>query len=252
MPPAPSAPTVTVQHDQALAQRLGLSFADAEADLALAMTDDDLGLHVLRPPEHDLELGEGKPMVINLSAVDATSGHGRSLKQPIAKAVGLRKGEPHRPTVLDGTAGLGEDAALLAGLGCQVAAIEQHPVVFALLEDAAKRAGLPMDLKHANTLQALSQSTTEDQKPEIIYLDPMFPQPHARRAKQRKPMRLLAWLLTDWPATDEAQLLTAARTHASRRVVVKRPKHAPDYAGVTPAFRHTASAVRYDIYPAAQ
>ena len=195
-------------------------------------------------------MAQGKPLVINLAAVDATSGHGRSLKQPIAKAVGLRKGESHRPTILDGTAGLGEDAALLVGLGCKITAIEQHPVVYALLEDAVHRAGLPITLKHTDSHQSLRQLADEDQPPDIVYLDPMFPAPQNRRAKQRKPMRLLAWLLNHWPATDETAMLNAARASAQQRVVVKRPKHAPDYADTEPAFRHIGSAVRYDIYPA--
>jgi 16S rRNA (guanine1516-N2)-methyltransferase len=42
--------------------------------------------------------------------------------------------------VIDGTAGLGKDAFVLAGLGCKVTLVERHPVVVALLADGLARA----------------------------------------------------------------------------------------------------------------
>lgn len=71
------------------------------------------------------------------------------------------------PNVLDGTAGLGRDAFVLASLGCKVQMVERHPVVAALLDDGLKRAKSDpeigtwvserMSLLHASSLDALSK-----------------------------------------------------------------------------------------------
>ena len=57
----------------------------------------------------------------------------------IVKAVRFRSGG-YAPTVLDGTAGLGEDAFLLAASGQFVTMYESDPVIAALLRDALRRA----------------------------------------------------------------------------------------------------------------
>ena len=241
-------PRVTTS-DPALADRLSLSLRDPDADLLLESTAEGLRLAVLRAPEHDPQLAEGLPLCIDLDKLDTTSSMGRSLKQPILKAVGIKKGNPHRPRVLDATAGLGEDACLLARFGCAVTCLEQHPVIHALLKDAFARASLDLQTLNTNALEflALNPQSPTPNAHEIVYLDPMFPA--ERRAKERKPLRMLRWLLADTAATDEPALLKAALTHATRRVVVKRPKHAPPLADREPPVTHKAAAVRYDVYP---
>jgi 16S rRNA (guanine1516-N2)-methyltransferase len=81
----------------------------------------------------------GRPVAPDLTRIDATSAPGGRLNQPLLKAIGLKKGQP-RPNVLDVTAGFGEDAWLLAAVGCRVLAVERHPVVATLLRDALRRA----------------------------------------------------------------------------------------------------------------
>ena len=61
-----------------------------------------------------------------------------TIKQPIARAVGIKPG--FRPTILDGTAGLGADAFVLASLDCKVTMCERSPIIGALLEDGLFRA----------------------------------------------------------------------------------------------------------------
>ena len=46
---------------------------------------------------------------------------------------------------------------------------------------------------------------------------------------------------------DDAQLLSVARQHALRRVVVKRPLHAPPLAADHVAL-HEGKVVRYEVY----
>ena len=83
------------------------------------------------------------------------------------KPAGLKKGAT--PTILDGTAGLGRDAFVLASLGCKVQMVERNPVVAALLDDGLSRAKRVseiggwvterMSLLHASSHDALTQLT---------------------------------------------------------------------------------------------
>ena len=59
-------------------------------------------------------------------------------KLPISRACGIKNN--HRPTIIDATAGLGQDAFVLAGLDCQVICIEQNPFLATLLADGLTRA----------------------------------------------------------------------------------------------------------------
>ncbi|MBI1335659.1 MAG: 16S rRNA (guanine(1516)-N(2))-methyltransferase [Phycisphaera sp.] len=202
---------------------------------------------LLRTPDR-LELhipGDSHPFYIDLSRVDGSSPQGRSLRQPIAKALGLKKGDPHRPTVLDATAGLGEDACLMAALGCHVTALERNPTVHALLEDALRRlAHIDPDTASRITLmQCDSITRLAAMSAEVVYLDPMFPA--KRKAMQRKPMRLLQQLVG--LDEDSDALWQAAIGVALRRVVVKRPRKAPP-VGDKPDLVFEARSLRYDVY----
>ncbi len=76
-----------------------------------------------------------RSLVLSLLIYRGAVGHRRKFGggkgRAIAKAAGLNKGAT--PTILDGTAGLGRDAFVLASLGCKVQMVERHPVVAALL-----------------------------------------------------------------------------------------------------------------------
>ena len=122
----------------ALARELTLPLAsdmnDARErfDLLLVVGGDQLELHEAR---------RGAPGPISVDflggPVAYRSRSGRSRRQPIALAVGMRSGTR---TVMDATAGLGGDAFLLAALGCTVTAVERSPVLAALIRDGLARA----------------------------------------------------------------------------------------------------------------
>ncbi len=230
---------------QRLAQELDLPFGESGAVLLLTPDRLRLDYHA-----HDADApGPMTPVSADLDALDVTGPVGRSLKQPIARAVGLRKGDPHRPTVLDATAGYGEDAWLLAGLGCRVTAVERDPVLALLLADATRRAGrwLPDVACRVRPVRANAIDALHTLPPhEVVYLDPMFP-PKRKSARERKAM----WVLRRIVGADEdaPALLDAARRRATRRVVVKRPRHAPPLADAPPAATHRGKSHRYDVYP---
>jgi 16S rRNA (guanine1516-N2)-methyltransferase len=170
-------------------------------------------------------------------------------KELIAKAVGV-KGD-YRPTVLDTTAGLGQDAFVLASYGCKVKMLERSKVVHALLEDSLRRAKEDKDLTEVISrigLECADAKTVLNELasahyPEVIYLDPMYPD-LGKSAAKRKEMRLFRELVGD--DTDVAELFALALGRASKRVVVKRPLKAPELG--KPNFKLVGKTVRFDVY----
>ena len=90
---------------------------------------------------------------------------------------------------IDATAGMGEDAFLLAACGYEMTLYEQNPVVAVLLKDALRRAKKHPKLKDiAARMQLVENNSVDELKSrvddiDLIYLDPMFPS--KKRAFQR-------------------------------------------------------------------
>lgn len=247
------------QRADELAASLGIEktrLGDPGCDLLLAVTRDRLELRVLCG---EAGLAGGKPVWSDLSAIDTTSPAGRRLDMPLLKAVGIRKGNPFRPRVIDCTAGMGEDAWLLASHGCHVTAIERQPIVAALLQDAVIRAARTqrdtagrITLITANAADRLTQASSPEPQtsappPDAVVLDPMFP--GGRKTRERKPMRLLRLLAGD--DADAPALLDAALRTGVHRVCVKRPSHAPAIEHAQrpkPDVVYKGKAVRFDVY----
>jgi len=173
--------------------------------------------------------------------------------QAIAKAIGLKQGKS--PDVLDATAGLASDAFTLANLGCKITLLERSPVLYTLISDAILRAQTEISLDSIfqnegfqihnmdsiNYLQQLSAS----QRPQVIYLDPMYPE-KKKSAQVKKPMQILHML--HGADNNAAQLLECSLDHAIKRVVVKRPIHAPSVSNQKPSASIKSKNTRYDIY----
>ncbi len=177
--------------------------------------------------------------------------HGGGRKQPLARAVGLRK--PPYPRLIDATAGLGRDAYVLAGLGCEVTLLERSPITAALVADGLARAAQSPDTAAIVARLHLVVSDAResllhlppDQRPEVIYLDPMYPH-RDKSALVKKEMRYLRALAGD--DSDAPELLAVALRCATRRVAVKRPRSAPPLAGPPPSTQISSPNTRYDIY----
>ena len=240
------------QRADALAASLAIEktrIGEPDCDLLLAVTPDRLELRVVRG---EPDLVGGNAVFADLASIDTTSPAGRKLDMPLLKAVGIKKSNPARPDVIDCTAGLGEDAWLLASHGCTVTAIERQPTIAALLENAIKREadGQPeiaqrLTLIRTNTIDWLTQASSL--KPHALVLDPMFPL--GRKAKERKPMRVLRMLAGD--DNDAPDLLAAALATGVHRVCVKRPLKAPavdNEKRPAPDVVYKGKAVRFDVY----
>ncbi len=159
------------------------------------------------------------------------------------------KGDRSTMTVVDATAGFGEDSLLLAAAGFHVVMYECNETIAALLEDALERAAdhpvlgpvvARMELIRGDSIAAMRAMTTP---PDVIYLDPMFPQ-RTKSAAVGKKFQLLH--LLEAPCPNEEELLAAAVAAHPRRIVIKRPLKGAWLAGVKPDFSMSGKAVRYD------
>ena len=79
-----------------------------------------------------------------------------------------------------------------------------------------------------------------------FFLDPMFPEKR-KNAAPKKEMAAFHFLVG--ADADADALLPLALQVAQRRVVVKRPRHAPVLAGVKPSLVLEGESTRFDIYP---
>lgn len=205
----------------------------------------------LEKDEKGLYLTDG---VLKLRA-DFTEMEGR-LKQSnleremLLKAVRI-KGFTGKLRVLDATAGFGEDSLLLAAAGFEVALYEQDKVIALLLEDAIKRGNenprlrdfiKNMTLHNEDSIKAMNSL---NRKPEVIYLDPMFPE-RSKSALIKKKFQLLQRL--ERPCDNEEELLEAAINVHPKKIVIKRPLKGAYLAGVKPSYSLPGKAIRYDCH----
>lgn len=214
-----------------LAHELALPLIDAPSpdfDLLLAWTG------------RRLELRDNRNPRVGAVCIDlAAAGRRRlSARDPLARAMGKET-----RSVVDATLGLGADAAMLAHRGYNVLGIERHPVVAAMMLDALMRAGNePFRFLAGNAIDVLQ---TLEPRPDVIFLDPMFPPRRRRSAAASKELKLLRMLAGE--DADALALFEAARRTALARVVVKRPDHAAPLAP-NPTVSYGGKLVRYDVY----
>lgn len=160
-------------------------------------------------------------------------------KELLIKAVGLKSNQPL--SVLDLTAGLGRDAYLLHCAGCQVQLIERSPAVAALLKESLQKANCDLPLLVMEAKAYLLSDPVFD----VIYFDPIFPE-KTKTALAKKESQFLRATVGDDLDAEEVFLL--ALTKAKKRVVVKRPKHAPPIANKKPDIVFAGNSVRFDVY----
>ena len=154
------------------------------------------------------------------------------------------------PTAVDATAGLGEDSLLLAAAGFTVTMFEKDPVIAALLRDALERAASDPQLAGVAARMTLVEGDSVaglrelDFSPDVVFLDPMFPE-RTKSAAVKKKFQLLHHL--ERPCDNEEELLDAALAARPRKIVIKRPPKGPWLAGAKPSHSIAGKAVRYDV-----
>lgn len=174
--------------------------------------------------------------------------HDRLGRELLVKAARI-KGEEN-PTAFDATAGLGEDSLLLAAAGFTVTMCESDVTIAALLRDALERAQINdqlapivarMTLIEANSIEVMAALK---QAPNVVYLDPMFPE-RTKSAAVKKKFQILHYL--EAPCSNQEELLQAALATGAKKVVVKRPAKGELLAGKKPSYTVQGKAIRYDV-----
>ena len=225
---------------RALAQRLQAPLVGSNelaGKLVVSVGQDGLAL------EH-----EGLQMSADLGSMAPRVRKDRLGRELLVKAAKI-KGHDGPLRAVDATAGLGQDALLLAAAGFETVLFEQNPVIAALLADSLERAaGIPelegaiarMHFVEGDSIAGLHQLA---QPCDVVLLDPMFPE-RRKSASVKKKFQLLHFL--EKPCTNEEDLVSAAIAAQPRKIVIKRPPKGPHLAGIKPAYSLTGKAVRYD------
>ncbi|MFT6624944.1 MAG: 16S rRNA (guanine1516-N2)-methyltransferase [Cycloclasticus sp.] len=249
-------PLVITDNDQPCADVIGLiesglfeihntAMGLSDKTYYLDFIDNALTLH-LKTTEESLDL-----------SIDFTAGkskhrrlYGGGKNQPLPKACGLYKHPEWH--IFDATAGLGRDAFVLASLGASVTLCEQNAALYALLVDAKSRGMDNPDTQHfVSNMDCLFRDAVDylpaliDNKPDVIYLDPMYPE-RKKSAKIKKEMQVLQQLVGH--ADDQTVLLDVALQTAKHRVVVKRSKSAKSLSDTAPSYTVSSENTRYDVY----
>ena len=173
---------------------------------------------------------------------------GRLQHEMLAKAI---KSDQSNKKAIDATAGMGEDAFLIAANGYNVTLCEQNPVIVLLLKDAIRRAKKHPVLKPiVEKMQAVEGNSIDILKSnldpvDLIYLDPMFPGKQKNSLTNKK-LQLIQKM--EAPCSLEEELFEAALLAAPEKIVVKRPLKAPFLANKKPNYSLEGKSIRYDCY----
>ncbi|MCR4748598.1 MAG: class I SAM-dependent methyltransferase [Lachnospiraceae bacterium] len=168
----------------------------------------------------------------------------------INKAVGLKYLKDD-PLIMDATAGFGEDSILMAAAGFRVVMFERNMIIAMLLKDALIRAQkveelsditTRLQLRCGDSIEAMNDKLIQ---PDVIYLDPMFPQRN-KSGLIKKKFQLLQKL--ENPCDEEEDLFDAACRLNPSKIIVKRPLKGNVLASRKPGYCIKGSTVRYDCY----
>ena len=218
-----------------ISKTYGLPVADEvcerEFDYGLDIEQGILTLRDIANPKY-------RPICMSVNSVARLS-----RKNLLGRAVGRKVN-----TIVDGTAGLGADAMLMARMGYCVTTVERSPVFAALIEDGILQienssAKLSIDLRFGDTRSILPEI---DPPPDAVYLDPMFPKGRKPSVKVVRPLEVLRDISNDDSDADE--LFESAFKHATQRVIVKRPNFAEPIQPSRLSMSMRGKLVRYDIY----
>lgn len=165
-------------------------------------------------------------------------------KELLAKSIGIKG--TYRPKVVDLTAGLLGDSLLFLAMGCEVLALERHPVVAFLIQSALQNAKHPLveklAFKKIDAYEFLSQE--EVTAFDVLYYDPMFEDAN-EKSLPRKEMRIFRSVVGE--DADAHKVFDLALKNIPKRVVVKRPRLSCLISEVKPV-QYIGKATRYDVY----
>jgi 16S rRNA (guanine1516-N2)-methyltransferase len=234
-----------IQPYQLLAERL-------QVPLYQSLNDDTLEDFFLSWRDGCLSLIDKKSLKSGLT-VEIEHRQGEQRSWPIAKTGALAQALGRKTkTVVDATAGWGQDSLAMFRMGYDVLSIERSPIMAELLADGFSRLSKldwmqqlnlsPPKLIQGNAIDILNNLPDQ---PDCIYLDPMFPPKRKKSALAKKAIVVLRDLVGD--DMDKEQLFATAFKTAGKRVVVKSPDYAEPLGG-KPSESFHGKLLRYDVY----
>ncbi len=183
-------------------------------------------------------------------------------QEPLLRALDWHSETPQ--TLFDLTAGLGRDSLMLLHAGFTVTMFERDPVLQVLLGEAVKRfqAEKPIEANRltfiaedagAYLTRLIEESLSEGSGdlngnasvPDLIYMDPMYPE-REKSALVKKELRIIRNRVG--ADHDSEILLEKALQTGAKRVVVKRPSHAPFVSDKPPHHSVESPNTRFDVY----
>ena len=236
-------PTTHTLPDYARHPALAVSSTPPASGLYLAAEEQGIVLH---------RAGDKGAVWVDFTAGAAQHRRRHGGGELLAKDVG----RSNQPAVWDATGGLGRDSFVLAGLGLNVHIFERHPTVYCLLADGLARALLHPDtaetasrliLHHADAAEYMPRLAAEIGRPQVVYLDPMYPE-RQKSAAVKKELAYFHELVGLSAAQDDEALLHAARETAKKRAVVKRPRLGGFLAPKQPAYQYIGKSTRFYVY----
>lgn len=156
-------------------------------------------------------------------------------KQPLAKALGLKKGKT-LPEVWDVTAGMLSDTLLIYSIGFKVRAFERNPIAYILSKNSLALSDIDIELSFLDAKDIKEHC-------DVIYFDPMYEETN-KKALPKKEMRIFREVVgVDQDAKETASCL---RNQCQRLVIKRSVKGQPmlDFPSVTFEGKSTA----YDVY----
>lgn len=245
-------------------------YGEGADEETLRLAEEKTGLRAEKLPEPDAErrgeeeqplilLADGEGLALKKGGSILRGDFGKMLPRLIPNNLGhemlvraarfKNRTDEREMTAVDATAGLGEDAFLLAGAGFRVTMFERDPLIALLLYDALERGKKDERLSPVLDRMELRMENSVEKMPilpfapDIVLLDPMFPK-RQKSGMIKKKFQLLQRL--EQPCSDEEELLNAALACRPRRIVIKRPAKGPYLAGRKPGYSITGGAIRYD------
>jgi 16S rRNA (guanine1516-N2)-methyltransferase len=214
----------------------------------MKMEDKDTKLKLQRDENGLALVGNGQTLRGDFTKMLPRIRRGNFQSELLVKAAKI-KGFEGTITVMDCTAGLGEDSILLAAAGFRVKLYERDNIIAALLRDSLIRAAQiqelapiveRMELHEEDSLIALSQLK---EVPEVIYLDPMFPS-RQKSALVKKKFQMLQQL--EQPCEEGDEFLQAAISCKPKKIVIKRPLKGEYLGNRKPDYSINGKTIRYD------
>ena len=166
--------------------------------------------------------------------------------KPLSQAMGRKT-----RTIIDATAGWGEDALRFCAQGYQVTCVERQPIFALLLNDAMRVLGESYWVRKYSVSvpvvmcgEAIELLGDGELLADCVYLDPMFPPKRKSSALTNKRLALLHRMVGE---DSDANTLVEVSAGHYPRTVVKRPTYA-EPLWRKPDEQFKGKLIRYDVY----